>query len=151
MDFINLKISVNKWLNFARKLTPLDIFIFLDPLPPPLTTTRTQRKKLIIECDGRFVCGVCHVSYSSRNGCYAHYECHLGSTTCDVCGKVLADKITLSRHKSKHAGNIRCDVCDKAYASIYMLRRHQQTSKCGKWWCSLSVEQLLIKNWLRVD
>ncbi|CAB3367192.1 Hypothetical predicted protein [Cloeon dipterum] len=42
--------------------------------------------------NGRFQCGLCRKSYSSRDGFFAHYDVYLGKTKCDICHKVLSNR-----------------------------------------------------------
>ncbi|XP_059487811.1 zinc finger and BTB domain-containing protein 14-like isoform X9 [Neocloeon triangulifer] len=86
-------------------------------------------EKLIEEKNGRFECGLCEKSYSTRMGCLAHYEIHLGNTVCEFCHKVLADRNALSKHRTQHLGLIRCELCRKTFATKYDLRRHRKYSK----------------------
>jgi hypothetical protein len=106
-----------------------------DPLTAPLHTWMPRRKMssdMIMEQNGRYVCGVCQQSYSNRSSCVSHFDVHLGTTTCRICSKVLADKHALMYHLAKHQGRIRCELCNSTFINNAKLNRHKRTSRCGK-------------------
>ncbi|XP_065348642.1 zinc finger and BTB domain-containing protein 24-like isoform X7 [Cloeon dipterum] len=83
--------------------------------------------------NGRFQCGVCRKSYSSRAGFLAHYDLHLGKTKCDMCHKVLSNRSALYKHREEHLGLVSCGHCDRTFPSKYQLRRHAKRSEtCAK-------------------
>ncbi|XP_047735514.1 zinc finger protein 501-like [Hyalella azteca] len=76
----------------------------------------------------RFLCHLCHKSFSSRAYLHQHIRLHSGEKphVCDECGMAFAQKCNLKMHRRIHTGErpFMCGICGKTFSRSSHLKGH---------------------------